>query len=157
MARIPRSCLPDGIYHVTERGTGGEPIVRDDHDRIFLVSLFATTGLAFSWTWHAYCVLTTHYHLLFETTRESLSKGMQRINGLYAQRFNERHDRFGHLFQGRFGARIVESEEHFDTALPYVLDNAQRAGLCDDGESWPWAGRKPVPPPPATGRGLRGS
>lgn len=121
-------------------------IVEDDLDRISLVKLFIATGRALNWTWHAYCVLTTHYHLLIETTRESLSKGMHRINGRYAQRFNERHDRFGHLFQNRFGAYVIETEGYFESAAVYVLHNAYSAGLCDDPESWPWGGRRPALP-----------
>jgi REP element-mobilizing transposase RayT len=146
VARVPRNHLPDGIYHVTARGTGGGVIVEDDLDRIFLVKLLITTGGALNWTWHAYCVLTTHYHLLVETTRASLSKGMQRINGRYAQRFNERHDRFGHLFQNRFGAYVVETDDYFEAAAEYVLNNAFNAGLCDNAESWPWGGRRPTLP-----------
>ena len=53
----------------------------------------------------AYCLMGNHYHLIVETELASLSAGLHRLNGLYAQGFNERHDRVGHLFQGRFGAR----------------------------------------------------
>ena len=45
---------------------------------------------------------------------------MQWLNGVYAQRFNKRHDRFGHLFAGRYGARTIETDEHFARACEYV-------------------------------------
>ena len=65
---------------------------------------------------------------------------MHGLNFRYAQRFNERHDRVGHLFQGRFGARAVEGDEHFHAVGAYVLDNAVRAGLCASRDEWRWCG-----------------
>ncbi len=62
------------------------------------------------------------------------------VNFRIAQRFNERHDRVGHLFQGRFGARAIEGDAHFSNVAEYVLDNAVRAGLCATREEWPWLG-----------------
>ena len=84
--------------------------------------------------------MTTHYHLLLESTRETLSRGMHRLNGLYAQRFNARHGRRGHVFEGRFQAYVAESEEHFLAALHYIRENPVRAGLCELPEEWPWSG-----------------
>ena len=63
---------------------------------------------------------------------------MRRLNGTYARRFNARHERRGHLFEGRFSAWVVRDEEHLEATLRYVLDNPRRAGLCEDGNDWPW-------------------
>jgi len=61
---------------------------------------------------HAYCLMTNHYHLLIETQNPTLSKGMKSINGRYTQGFNKRHERVGHVFQGRFKAILVESDAY---------------------------------------------
>ena len=53
------------------------------------------------------------------------------FNFRHAQEFNARYDRVGHLFQGRFEARVIEGDEHFITVCEYVFDNPVRAGLCD--------------------------
>jgi putative transposase len=64
---------------------------------------------------------------------------MQRLNGLYAQHFNGRHDFAGHLFQGRFSAYVITNEEHFNNAVNYVLNNPVRGGLSRQATDWPWA------------------
>jgi REP-associated tyrosine transposase len=133
-----RSDLPDGIYHVTTRGVAGTRIFVDDDDRrIFLVRLTDVVR-RFNWRWYALCLMHTHYHVVIETTRVSLSAGLKRLNGLYAQGFNERHERGGHLFGDRFWASLIETEEHFRAACWYVVCNPVRAGLCDEPEDWPW-------------------
>ena len=84
--------------------------------------------------------MTTHYHLLADASRESLSRGMHQLNGLHAMRFNSRHKRRGHLFEGRFQAYVVESEEHFAAAVQYIVNNPVRAGLCETADEWRWSG-----------------
>ena len=138
--RTPRSQLDDGVFHVTSRGVAGGPLFCDETDRVvFLVELTKTAD-AFLWTCHLYCLMTTHYHLLLETSREALSRGMQRLNGLYAQGFNARHRRRGHVFEQRFQAYAVENEDHFLAASEYILQNPVKAGLCGEASEWPWSG-----------------
>jgi putative transposase len=83
--------------------------------------------------------MTTHYHLLVGATREKLSVGLRWLNGVYAQRFNRRHGRKGHLFGDRFWASVVE-DDHFPTARRYILLNPVRADVCDLPEQWDWSG-----------------
>lgn len=140
MARIRRSTLPDGYFHVFARGTAaGGPLFRDDEDCSTFVTLAYDEGRRHGWTYHAYCLLGTHYHLVVESRREALSRGLQRLNGLYARNFNLRHDRFGHVFAGRFSARAIEDESYLYDACTYVVLNPVRAGLCDRVEAWPWS------------------
>ena len=140
-----RSDLPDGIYHVTTRGVAGTWIVLDDHDRRTFFVRLADVIRRFQWRWYAICLMDTHYHLVIETTRVSLSAGLKRLNGLYAQGFNERHERSGHLFGDRFWASLVETEEHFRAACWYVVCNPVRAGRCDEPEDWPWTRMRFLP------------
>ena len=81
----------------------------------------------------------THYHLVLDARREALSCGLQRLNGLYARYFNVRHDRFGHVFAGRFAARVIEDETYLYDACAYVVLNPVKAGLCDQAHDWPWS------------------
>ena len=140
MARQPRNELPDGFFHVTSRAVGGADLFRDDLDRTLLVNLLTRAGIAFRWACHAYCLMTTHYHLVIEANREDLSLGMHRLNGPYAQNFNARYGRRGHVFEGRFGAYGVEGESYLQNTCLYVLNNPVRAGLCEAAEDWPWNG-----------------
>jgi putative transposase len=140
MPRAPRSLLNDGVFHVTARGVAGGALFCDETDRVdFLVELTRTAS-ALLWTCHVYCLMTTHYHLLLETSRDDLSRGMQRLNGLYAQRFNARHGRRGHVFEQRFQAYAVAGDDHFAAATKYILENPLKAGLCEAIRDWPWSG-----------------
>jgi putative transposase len=139
MARPLRSDLPDGYFHVTTRGVDGTAIVRDDDDRRCFLALLADVVSRFDWMVHALCLMNTHYHLVVETTRLALSTGMKPLNGRYAQGFNERHARSGHLFGDRFWSGVVESEVYLEAACSYVIWNPVRAGLCELPEEWPWS------------------
>ena len=139
MGRPLRSSLPDGYFHVYSRGAGGGPVFADDADRNSFLRLLTLSGQRQGWTCHAFTLLTTHYHLIVETTRDNLSAGLHGLNGRYARHFNSRHGRFGHVFAERFSARLIESEAYLYDACAYVLVNPVRAGLCDRVEDWSWS------------------
>ncbi len=140
MARQPRKLLGDGVFHAIARGVARTVIFCERDDFVCFLGLFEAVLRRFPWKVHAYCLMPNHYHLVTETTQLDLSAGMHRLNGLYAQGFNGRYERSGHLFQNRFGVRKIEGEEHLADVCDYVLDNPVRAGLCDRAEDWPWSG-----------------
>jgi putative transposase len=137
--RSPRRLLPDGLFHVTSRGVAGTRIFVDDADRSAFVLLLQRVTELWGWTVCAWCLMGTHYHLVVDARREQMSYAVHRLNGLYAQRFNRRHDRRGHLYEGRFSAWVIRDEEHFATTIAYVLENPVRAGLCSDPKEWLWS------------------
>jgi putative transposase len=138
MARILRTSLPDGYFHVFTRGVEDTAIFRDDEDRRSFLTLLISTARTHRWDLHTLCLMTTHYHVVLECTRAHLSAGMQWLNGIYAQSFNARYARRGHLFGGRFGARVIEDEDYLQRVCEYVLLNPVRAGLCESASQWPW-------------------
>jgi putative transposase len=144
VARTPRSALPDGILHVTTRGVFRQLVYLDDDDRRSFLGLLALVVHRHFWDCHAFCLMGTHYHLVVETAIERLSAGMQYLNGEYAQRFNRRHSRDGHVFGARFAAWVIRDEEHYGRTLEYVLANPVRAGLVDDWTTWPWSGARGI-------------
>jgi REP-associated tyrosine transposase len=140
MSRIPRCQLEDGTYHVTARGTGGLQIFLSDVDRYDFVDLLDSTIRRFHWSCSVYCLMGTHYHVVLQAARLDLSHGMRRLNGTYSKRFNRRHERRGHLFEGRFAAGVIRDDRHFEAACLYVLENPVRAGLCRAAKDWRWSG-----------------
>jgi putative transposase len=136
---LPRKQLEDGHFHVTARGTAGTVLFASDLDRLDFLELLRTTIDLFGWRTHAHCLMGTHYHLLLESSVESLSLGMQRLNGLYAMRFNRRHGRKGHVFAERFSSHVLRDERHLEAAIHYVLQNPVRAGLCAGPQDWQWS------------------
>ena len=139
MPRPPRIEVPNGVYHVTANATHGNQIFRDDADRSRWLRLLATVVDAFLWECFAYCVLSTHYHLVFRIEEPTLARGMQYLNARYAESFNQRHGRQGHAFRARYHSTLVERESHAMEVCRYVALNPVRAGLCVSAEAWPWS------------------
>jgi hypothetical protein len=93
-----------------------------------------------------------HYHLLLETARPTLSRGMHALNARYSQHFNRRHDRAGHVFEGRFKAIVVQKQPHLLELHRYIVLNPVRAGLVRRPQDWPWSNYRAtsggIAPPP---------
>jgi putative transposase len=121
------------------RGTGGGSLFIDFEDRQCLLRILKYTCERHGWLVRAYAQLSTHHHLLVWTPYDDLSRGMQLLSGVYAQAFNRRHGRFGHLVSGRFSSKIVDSEEYAKEICRYIALNPVRAGLCERPEQWVWS------------------
>jgi len=83
--------------------------------------------------------MNNHYHLLIETPYANLSRGMRQLNGLYTQRFNRRHQRVGHLLQGRYQAILVDKDNYLLELSRYVVLNPVRAKIAKDPKDWEWS------------------
>lgn len=139
VARPLRLEVENGIYHVTSRGNERKAIYRDNADRERFLEVLGQTVERFAWGCLSYCLMDNHYHLLIRTPQPTLSRGVRDLNGIYAQWFNRRHGRDGHLFQGRFRAILVETDEHLLAAVAYIVRNPLRAGLRTSPRDWRWS------------------
>jgi REP element-mobilizing transposase RayT len=139
MARKPRQDADGVLHHVVAKGSGGESIVRDDHDRNVLIAHLGRTVTRHRWTCLAYCLLDSHFHLVVATPASNLGKGMQQLLAPYAREFNKRHERQGNLFHTRFYSIPIQSEAHLFAAIAYVALNPVRAGLATRAEGWRWS------------------
>lgn len=144
MSRPLRLDLPGAIHHVTVRGNARELVYRDETDRRLWNETLTGTIARFGWYVLAYCQMGNHYHVLVETPQPNLSRGMRQLNGVYAQSFNRRHGRIGHVFQARFHATLVERGEHLLAVSSYVPLNPVRAGLCHEPADWRWSSYRPT-------------
>ncbi len=129
MTRPLRLAFAGGIYHVTARGNELKAIVRDDTDWARFVDTLASMVDQYRVRYHAWILMGNHYHLILETSTPNLSVSLRYLNGVYTQRFNRRHQRVGHLFQGRFKAILVEKEAYLLELCRYVILNPVRAGM----------------------------
>ena len=127
------------VYHVFPKATGGESLFRDDVDRQRFLSILALTVKRYRVELHFFVLLGTHDHLVLTTREPNISAAMQYLNGLHCQVFNRRHGRKGHVLGGRFGAVLLESEQHAAWLVPYLALNPVRAGLVERPEAWPWS------------------
>jgi len=144
MSRPLRLEYPGALFHITARGNARQNIFRDDYDREFFLELLGACVKQFAWILTAYALMPNHFHLVVQLTCETLSRGMQWLNGKYAQAFNRRHNRVGHLFQGRFDAPLIEKEAYFLEVLRYVVLNPVRAGMVARPEDYIWSSHRAV-------------
>jgi REP element-mobilizing transposase RayT len=137
---------------VTARGVAGHALFRDDADRTRFLDLLARTVAEHDWACHAYCLMTSHYHVLIYTPDANLASGMKWLNGAYGQRFNRRHGMRGHVFESRYHSVLIERESHVLELARYISLNPVRAGICSAPERWRWSsyrawlGVTPCPP-----------
>lgn len=127
-------------------------IFLDDEDYRQFAFLLGDVCEKFAIECCSYCTMPNHYHVALLPHQPNLSNGMQRLNGEYAQWWNRKRGRVGHLFQGRFKDQIVQRDAYLLTLLRYIALNPVRAGLVDSPDKWRWgsypalAGLEPAPP-----------
>ena len=138
MPRKPRNDMPDGVHHVMNRGFERRDIVYDDEDRAIWWSLFDRVARRCQWRVFAVTLLNNHFHIYLRTPHPNLSDGMHDLDGGYASVFNQRHEREGTLYQGRFKSVLVEQETHSWELSRYAHLNAYRAGLTRNVLDYRW-------------------
>jgi putative transposase len=126
MARPIRVEFPGAVYHVMARGNDRREIFRDDRDRRRFLETLTEAASQCGLSVHAYCLMPNHYHALVGTPRGNLSRAMGWVQATYTARFNARHRRRGHLFQGRFKAHLVEADEYGRWLVEYIHLNPVR-------------------------------
>lgn len=120
------------------------PIYLDETDRRYFLEHLDKTVASHHITCHAFCEMTNHYHLVITTNEANLSRAMHHLNSSYAEWWSRRHDRPGHVFQGRYGAQIISTETYLLTACVYIARNPTRAGVVASPEEWPWSSYRPT-------------
>jgi putative transposase len=139
MSRPLRLDAPGELFHVLARGNTRAPIFCDDEDRRSFLEILAGVVDTLGVACHSYCLMDNHFHLILQPNVASLSVGMQRLNGLFTQRFNRRHRRTGHLFEGRFKSLLIDRDVYLLELARYVALNPVRAGMVSSPEAWPWS------------------
>jgi len=139
MSRPLRIEFAGAFYHVMSRGVAKRDIVIDDADRRTRLKRLKKTVEIYGWRLQAFVLMNNHEHLFVQTPEPNLSAGMQYLNGSYCTEFNRRHQRVGHLLQGRFRAEIVEDTRYAREVSRYIHLNPVRSGLTTRPEDWPWS------------------
>ena len=120
------------------RAKGHDALFLGDVDRSIFLAGLTEVVLDLGWNCLAYCLMTTHYHLLVQTPTGGLSRGMRCLNGDYAKSYNRRHDGRGHVFGDRYKREPIRRETHLMEALRYIALNPVRARLVGRPEDWRW-------------------
>ena len=160
MPRPPRIQACGATYHVNTNSTFGRMLFAENDDRRWFEYRLDDVVRRYEWSVKSHCLLGTHYHLLVTTPEPNLAAGMQRLNGMHAQAFNNRHEQFGGLIRDRYHTELVETEAHLLAVLRYIALNPVRAGLCARPADWRWSSYAALigwaaPQPNSSSRGTR--
>lgn len=139
MARPLRVEYPGAVYHVINRGNAGEKLFRSNRDREKFLIYLEKAVERFDIKIHTYCLMSNHFHLLIETPLPNLSQSIQWINVSYAGYFNRKHNRTGHLFQGRFKSILVDADEYLKQLSRYIHLNPVRAKIVARPDEYQWS------------------
>ena len=139
MARSLRLDYPGAMHHVFTRGMSRSAVALDDADYEKSLALLASAVPRFGLRCHAWCYLPNHSHLLLTSELGNLSRAMHWLGTCTAQSFNKRHEHSGHVYEGRFGSRLVDDEGYLLELARYLPLNPVRAELCTAPGDWPWS------------------
>lgn len=139
MPRLARKKGCSGIYHVITRGINRQDVFLDRLDRIRFLEILRETKEATRFSLYGYCLMGNHVHLLLGEQAETISAIMHRLNTKYAVWHNRKHERCGHVFQNRFISEPVEDEGYLLTALRYIHQNPQKAGIVNSPLDYIWS------------------
>lgn len=132
MPRKARIDAPGALHHIIVRGIERKAIFKDLQDyhnfreRVGQI-IEDTETPCFAWS-----LMKNHVHLLLRTGCVPLSTVMRRLLTGYAQQFNRRHKRHGHLFQNRYKSILCEEDPYLLELVRYIHLNPLRAGIVKD-------------------------
>ena len=126
-------------------------IFLDDTDYRCFVYLLGDVFEALHVECWSYCAMPNHYHATLRPTAPNLSEAIRLLNSRYAQWWNRRHGRVGHVFQGRFKDQVVQQEGYLLALGRYIARNPVEASLVERPEDWKWSSYSAIaglqPPP----------
>jgi putative transposase len=142
MGRPWRIEYEGGLYHVLSRGNEQRDIFYDDKDRQSFLTIIGEMAERYAVDVFAYVLMNNHYHLLLRTNDANLSRSMQWLALTYTRRFNNRHFRSGHLFQGRYKSIIIENDAYLMRLSCYIHRNPLRAKIVSRLSEYSWSSYK---------------
>jgi len=140
MARQSRFVLPGHPQHVIQRGNNRSEIFIAEEDYQFYLEKIQDGCKKYGCDIHAYVLMTNHVHLLLTLHMENaIGKLMQYIGRYYVQYFNYQYRRTGTLWEGRYKATLIDSEQYLLTCYRYIELNPVRAGMVEHPGDYPWS------------------
>jgi len=147
MPRQARLDIPGALHHIMMRGINKAKIFCDDQDRAKFLERLGQNILEADSSIFAWALLDNHVHLLFGSGRQGISSVMRKLLTWYAQYFNRRYRRNGHLFQNRYKSILCEKESYLLTLIRYIHLNPVRANIIqtiEELDCYLWSGHQAI-------------
>jgi REP element-mobilizing transposase RayT len=122
----------------------GEFVFDDDFEATEFVEILRKVRDLDGWTVFAWCLMGNHYHLVLKTGSVDLWRSMARLQGTIARNHNRRHRYLGRLWQSRYRARVIDTDDYFRQVVSYVHLNPVAAGVVDDPSTYPYSGHREI-------------
>jgi putative transposase len=139
MSRRPRLQYPGAVYHVMTRGNRKAAIFKEDDDRRRFLKTLADALRFYDAACDAVCLMPNHYHIVLETPRGNIARVMRYVNGVFAQRMNQKYGLTGHLFEARYRSPLIQRETYLKRAARYIVRNPVRAQLVAEPADYAWS------------------
>lgn len=123
MPRVARQKTNDSIYHVMCRSISEVKLFKSSDDKLEYIKLIKKYQTIYRFRIYCYCLMGNHAHLILDSNGADISQIMHGINFSYAQFFNRKYKRHGHLFQDRFLSKVIETDRYLITASAYIHNN----------------------------------
>jgi REP element-mobilizing transposase RayT len=147
MPRQARLDIPGALHHIMVRGIDKTNIFRDDEDKARFLERLGQTVEEGKSAVYAWVLMDNHVHILFKSGKDGISTVMRRLLTWYAQYFNRRHGRTGHLFENRYKSILCDEDNYLLALIRYIHLNPVRAKIVktiEQLDSYPWIGHRSI-------------
>ena len=136
----PRICYEGAHYHIYNRGNNKQKIFLEKNDYLFYLRKLREYKEKYNVTILCYCLMPNHIHLILsQNTEVPISKFVLSLHTSYSMYFNKKYNKIGHLFQGRFGQKIIDKDEYLLQVSSYIHINPLEANLVRKLEDYQWS------------------
>jgi len=147
MPRQARLDVPGALHHIMVRGINKSAIFKDEQDRARFLERLGETVTEGQGRIHAWVLMNNHVHILFRSGRDGISAVMRKLLTWYAQYYNRRHKRTGHLFENRYKSILCDEDNYLLALVRYIHLNPIRAGVVktiEELDRFPWSGHRSI-------------
>ncbi len=147
MPRQARLDAPGALHHIMVRGINKSVIFEDDQDKTRFLERLGLNVIKGKCSVYAWVLMDNHAHILFKSGRQGISVVMRKLLTWYAQYFNRRHRRTGHLFENRYKSILCDEDNYLLALIRYIHLNPVRANIVTrlkELDHYPWSGHKAV-------------
>ncbi|WP_139903690.1 transposase [Clostridium thermarum] len=123
MPRTARKKSPAGIYHIMVRSISEIMLFRNSKDKERYLAILKKYKEIYLFEVYAYCLMSTHAHIVIDCCAADISKIMKSINQSYAAYYNIKYQRHGHVFQDRFKSKLVDNDNYLLNLTAYIHNN----------------------------------
>jgi putative transposase len=142
MPRVARVAPGGLVYHVLNRSVARLPLFQKPADFEAFERVLYEAQERYPTRILAYCLMPNHWHFVLWPGRDGeLTDFMRWLTHTHTMRWHAHYHTSGtgHVYQGRFKAFPVETDEYFYSVVRYVERNALRANLVERAQDWQWS------------------